>query len=1053
MMMRNQMCWSIVLLVVFLGSSFPVFAGTVPPTISTLPATMVLSSSATLNANIPDTGGDVVTVRGFQYGTDTTYDAVISTKGSYNAGVFSASLPNIACNTTYHFRAFATNAAGTATGADQTFTTLGSDSSCGKVTYTYNDYGPQTIRYNGQIYSGSAPYSNSSIVIAVLFQAPDGTQKPYGWVPNAIATAYSTGQSVHSSGTSPDFTQQIYRSGLADSYTFKMVYSTPDPRTLKMDVYITNNDNTDTLRQISMEYFLSLVTPGAVKREVPYSGANLSVGGDRPVSYLQGNWGSLALFTDDYAKPWVLSSATNSFSSTTNTQTSFLMRYDNYRNPGGNATNITEEPILPKQTGHYTIYLRFGSAADATKDLAPEAYAAFRCAYPYLVNWPDRRPMSRWFIADGEQHGSATNPRGYLWDTAVDVYPLTPAKQAVFSARALNQTDGIISRMNAMNPRPQGVIIWDLEGGEFFQYFTYVGYPNKLHEISPEMDAVADQIFDKLKSAGYQVGMTLRPMTFMTGLKSEMPPMCVNGGSNVDMNDVYIATDAVAPYRGYDCALTAACGTANKKYPAGSTSFGADSLCITGTPSPANVAFPAAGASASWVCHDPESTHDTPCSASLLSAACGSAARTYSLEANGFGSDTLCAMGISSSATVSFPAPGQSVNWACQGTSNVSCSANHAAPICGTANKVYPSGSVSFGADSWCTTGVPNPSPVVFPAKGETARWSCQDPVTGISQSCYAENATPWQQKGAKHPYHQKVTWDDNELFNILKNKVAYAHQRWGARIYYVDSTVYGGNGGGIPFNFEVFRRLQQAFPDCIFFPENEAPGYYGAAAPYNQADAGVFSSSQEAINTYPQTFSIIAHADEVAVPSHDRLVESLKDGNIIFTEGIWYTPDLNILKIYLDSAIPSLNLKSYGLKVMSSGDGSGNVISDKGVIHCPSANCTAAFLGDTEVILSAIPESGSVFTGWAGGGCSGIGNCIVRMNAHQSVTATFDTSKIVEGSGDVTGNGAVTMYDAALTLRGGLTPAQQKEADINGDATVDVTDASAIAKKALGIK
>ncbi|MBF0593355.1 MAG: right-handed parallel beta-helix repeat-containing protein [Candidatus Omnitrophica bacterium] len=54
--------------------------------------------------------------------------------------------------------------------------------------------------------------------------------------------------------------------------------------------------------------------------------------------------------------------------------------------------------------------------------------------------------------------------------------------------------------------------------------------------------------------------------------------------------------------------------------------------------------------------------------------------------------------------------------------------------------------------------------------------------------------------------------------------------------------------------------------------------------------------------------------------------------------------------------------------------------------------------------------------------------------------------------SGDVSGNGAVTMYDAALTLRGGLTPAQQKEADINGDATVDAADAVAMARKALGL-
>ncbi|MBF0593352.1 MAG: dockerin type I repeat-containing protein [Candidatus Omnitrophica bacterium] len=54
---------------------------------------------------------------------------------------------------------------------------------------------------------------------------------------------------------------------------------------------------------------------------------------------------------------------------------------------------------------------------------------------------------------------------------------------------------------------------------------------------------------------------------------------------------------------------------------------------------------------------------------------------------------------------------------------------------------------------------------------------------------------------------------------------------------------------------------------------------------------------------------------------------------------------------------------------------------------------------------------------------------------------------------GDVTGNGAVTMYDAALTLRGGLPTAEQARADVNSDSTVDAADAKAIARKALGLK
>ncbi len=58
--------------------------------------------------------------------------------------------------------------------------------------------------------------------------------------------------------------------------------------------------------------------------------------------------------------------------------------------------------------------------------------------------------------------------------------------------------------------------------------------------------------------------------------------------------------------------------------------------------------------------------------------------------------------------------------------------------------------------------------------------------------------------------------------------------------------------------------------------------------------------------------------------------------------------------------------------------------------------------------------------------------------------------------SGDVSGDGRVTMYDAALVLKytvgGALTTAQQAQADINSDTTIDAADAAMIAKKAVGV-
>jgi hypothetical protein len=68
---------------------------------------------------------------------------------------------------------------------------------------------------------------------------------------------------------------------------------------------------------------------------------------------------------------------------------------------------------------------------------------------------------------------------------------------------------------------------------------------------------------------------------------------------------------------------------------------------------------------------------------------------------------------------------------------------------------------------------------------------------------------------------------------------------------------------------------------------------------------------------------------------------------------------------------------------------GSGTVTSTPAAISC-GAGCEARFDPSATVTLSAIPDTGSVFSGWSGGGCSGTGSCTVTMNSDQAVTATF---------------------------------------------------------------
>ena len=96
-----------------------------PPTVNTNPATAVDSSQATLHGDLTDLGGaDSVDVH-FEWGTDstlTTHNTTIS-QPLTTVGTFSHTLSGLDPDTTYYFRAVATNTAGTTTGDILSFTT------------------------------------------------------------------------------------------------------------------------------------------------------------------------------------------------------------------------------------------------------------------------------------------------------------------------------------------------------------------------------------------------------------------------------------------------------------------------------------------------------------------------------------------------------------------------------------------------------------------------------------------------------------------------------------------------------------------------------------------------------------------------------------------------------------------------------------------------------------------------------------------------------------------------------------------------------------------
>ncbi len=68
-----------------------------------------------------------------------------------------------------------------------------------------------------------------------------------------------------------------------------------------------------------------------------------------------------------------------------------------------------------------------------------------------------------------------------------------------------------------------------------------------------------------------------------------------------------------------------------------------------------------------------------------------------------------------------------------------------------------------------------------------------------------------------------------------------------------------------------------------------------------------------------------------------------------------------------------------FTLTVTPAGSGNGSVTDDQGGIMLPAGtDCSHPYNEGTAVTLTAHPASGSQFTGWSGGGCSGTGTCTV---------------------------------------------------------------------------
>ena len=139
-----------------------------------------------------------------------------------------------------------------------------------------------------------------------------------------------------------------------------------------------------------------------------------------------------------------------------------------------------------------------------------------------------------------------------------------------------------------------------------------------------------------------------------------------------------------------------------------------------------------------------------------------------------------------------------------------------------------------------------------------------------------------------------------------LETKARYANTRWGATLFYVDSTV-DANGGTL--DPAIFQQLITDLPSFLFIPEESTPRYYAYSAPFYtflfHTDLGTPASVR---NYYPRAFGANLVNDVSAstlAQFTPQLTQSVANGDILMGHAdYWQANDPALVSIYAAAGV-----------------------------------------------------------------------------------------------------------------------------------------------------
>ena len=241
-------------------------SATTPVVASTSPTTAINITTATLAGVVSSDGGAAVTARGIVYGSAAS--PVIGGGGVTNAtasgttGAFAVNLSGLSLNTTYHYRAYATNSIGTTYGIDQTFTTGPNTLDKLSLNNTTPAAGAYSLRLLSSNYTG--PLARVFFGSSYYDVYPDATAAHTFSVSSPVSAVYTNYNNVITGATTNllssvigtnTATVAIWYDQSGNGYNAMQSNATQQPRIMVGGTVVTTN-NLPTLRFFGSQWLI-----------------------------------------------------------------------------------------------------------------------------------------------------------------------------------------------------------------------------------------------------------------------------------------------------------------------------------------------------------------------------------------------------------------------------------------------------------------------------------------------------------------------------------------------------------------------------------------------------------------------------------------------------------------------------------------------------------------------------------------------------------------------------------------------------------------------------